>query len=617
MDHDPRLVVAIAALGPARASSDKAAKLLIELFTAPVGGAPAVAAAPPMPPTDPAQPAAAPTATAPTEETVVAAIITSLGANSTAVARTALKQLLLGELKTSLPEATVTGMAAQAILKKPTPDEQAMLLAAVGNPALLRPGATADPNLSAQLLAAIDTKASSEVRVALADLAGRKNTSSEQRKAIVALLSKPVPVNLAAQARLFRSSKTDKATKLEFEKQFATYSAATVDHLLGLASGLPTGESAADASGTAGEAAMLQAVVDNVWGEEVVAGVESQASDVEKISEFADPLALATSVPMKDMRTVLGQLQHERWSDGTKDIHLGQRFGDAIHDPGMLLVVKRTPRKDAPPKKKLKEGETPPPPRPTRQRRGRGGQQKGPTRTQKEETARHEWMRATEDFVQSLNERFLAAARAGAGQRHMVTHTKSVANKNATANSASSKAGRTATEANKGAEVPSAAERAAQFPLELHEGARIVAEYHVSWPEDLPKRLQNSQLTPLAVHYVRMEDTSSLTKLNTHYLTQLKGVTPRQRPYGRWLDWMGQGVERGQARTVDVVFTRAKPSDDEEEDEESSTRRGVDEPEPLVTEILVIEIPEYKVAPSEDDESSPPKPKSAKLNTLK
>jgi hypothetical protein len=616
-DRDPRLIAAIAALGPGRASSDKAAKLLIDLLPAPVGGAPAVAAAPPMPPTDPAQPAAAATVAAPTEDIVIAAIITALGANYTATSRAALKQLLLGELKTSLPDGTATGMAAQAILKKPTPDEQAMLLAAVGNPALLRPGAAADPSLSAQLLAAIDTRASSEVRVALAELAGRKNTSGEQRKAIVAMLSKPVPVNLAAQARLFRSSKTDAATKLEFEKRFATYSAAAVDHLLGLGSGgLPMGESAGDASGTAGEAAMLQAVVDNVWGEEVVAGIESKASDVEKIAEFADPLAFATSVPMKDMRTVLGQLQHEHWSDGTKDIHLGQRFGDGIHDPGMLLVVKRTPRKDAPPKKKLKDGETPPPPRPTRQRRGRGNQQ-GPTRTQKEETARHEWMRATEDFVQSLNDRFLTAARAGAGQRHLITHTKAVAGKSPAANPVSSTAGRTTTAAAKGADMPSAAERAAQFPLELHEGARVVAEYHVCWPEDLPKRLQNSQLTPLAVHYVRMEDTSSLTKLNTHYLTQLKGVTPRQRPYGRWLDWMGQGVERGQARTVDVIFTRAKPSDEEEEDEASTTRRGVDEPEPLVTEILVIEIPEYKVAPSEDDDSSPPKPKSAKLNTLK
>src|SRR5262249_41662381 len=136
--------------------------------------------------------------------------------------------------------------------------------------------------------------------------------------------------------------------------------------------------------------------------------------------------------------------------------------------------------------------------------------------------------------------------------------------------------------------------------LELHEGAHVLAEYHMCWPDDLPKRLQNSNVTPLAVHYVRMEDTALMTKINTHYFKQLKGVNGHQRSYGRWLDWMGQGVEHGQARTVDVLITRTKPA--EPDDEESTTRRTAEEPEPLQIEILVVEIPEYR--PSQVEEAA-------------
>ena len=82
-----------------------------------------------------------------TEDTVVAAVITALGGNQTPTARGALKRLLLGEMKTALAEPATTGLAARAILIKPSKDEKDMLLAAAVNTSLLRPGATADPAL--------------------------------------------------------------------------------------------------------------------------------------------------------------------------------------------------------------------------------------------------------------------------------------------------------------------------------------------------------------------------------------------------------------------------------------------------------------------------------------
>ncbi|HVU88884.1 MAG TPA: hypothetical protein VHD36_16290 [Pirellulales bacterium] len=656
-ENDPRLVAAVAHLGPSKSSSENAARLLVELLKAPAGaGTPAAAI--PTPPADAAAPAATPAAApaapaagaAPpglppgvpltpdgkiklpdgstvdpndpqvraaiarmqaagaipqslppvTEDAVVAAIITSLGGNHTATARGALKRLLLGELKTALPDVAVTGLAARAILIKPSKDEQDMLLAAAVNNSLLRPGGAADPALQAQLLAAIDETASSEVRAALADAALRKAASADQRAAVMALIMKPQPSNLPAQAKLFNSTKLDDSSRQELERRFVGMSAAAVDQLLGLSSGGSSSAGAATSDAGAGandsaESATLRAVINGIWSEDVVDRLSKSAEDAEDYADFTDGLQLAVSIPQTAMRTALGELNQECWGDGPEATKLGATFGDLIHDPGALVLVKRIPRKEEPPKQqpRTKRGKQ----NADRKQKGAGGKEKW---SEKEEKARYAWMKATEDFVKILNSRFYAAAQAGVGHEHLIH--RSSASKPATA----SVAGKTSTASNADAEV-SVASRAGRFPLELHEGAHIVAEYHMCWPDDLPKRLRALDVAPLAVHYVRMEDTASLYKLNTHYLKQLKGVTSRPRPYGRWMDWMGQGVEHGQDRTVDVMFTRhedAAPEEEENDDGKSTDRRELEKLEPLTIEILVVEIPEYRAPPSEDGESS-------------
>lgn len=543
---------------------------------------------------------------------MVAVVIDALGANQTPTARGALKRLLLGEMKTAVPDAAVTGLAAKALLKKPTKEEVDMLLAAAVNAPLLRPGATPDPALQGQLLAAIDQQASSAVRMALVDTAVRKSASEDQRRAVFALLLKPSPLNLAAQARLFGSGKLDAAARADIERRFAAYSASAADRLLGLSSAaIPVAASPGEAaaSETLTDAALLQNVVEQIWGEEVIGRLHSEGEDAESFADFADALQLAVAIPMKDMRTALGELHQKHWADGPDALKLGARFGDLVHDPGLLLVVKRVPRKEEPPEQKPRTERAA-----GRQRQQRGSRE-GVERAENEEKSRYAWMKATEQFVQSLNARFLAAAQAGAGHEHMITRAaaaKDAATRAATV-STRTPSGSAAADAGD-AEKQSAASRAGTFPLELHEGAQIVAEYHVCLPDDLPKRLQKSEITPLSVHYVRMEDTSILYKLNTHYLKQLKGVTIRPRPYGRWLDWMGQGVEHGQARTVDVMITRKhapasdKPADASAEkpddpEAKAAARRASEEPEPLVTEILVVELPEYKVAPGDEEKS--------------
>ncbi len=539
----------------------------------------------------------------PTEERIVAAIIDALGANQTPTARGALKRLLLGETKTALADPAVTGLAARAILIKPNKDEQDMLLAAAVNNSLLRPGGAVDAALQAQLLAAIEESASADVRSALADAALHKAHSAEQRAAVMALLMKPQPNNLPAQAKLFNSAKLDDNSRNELERRFTTMSAAAVDRLLGLSSGgLSTGSAApgeaAAGSDDSAEIVTLRGVINGIWSEDVVERLTKAAEDAEDYADFADGLQLAVSLPKTSMRTALRELNNEHWSDGPDEIKLGATFGDAIHDPGMLVLVKRMPRKEEPPEQhpRTKRGEQ----GASRKKQRSGSKEK---HSEKEEKARYAWMKATEDFVKILNGRFYAAAQAGVGHEHLIHRSGSskTATTSVTRTASATPAGSTPDS------QASVASRAGTFPLELHEGAHIVAEYHMCWPDDLPKRLRSLDVTPLAIHYVRMEDTASLYKLNTHYLKQLKGVTSRPRQYGRWMDWMGQGVEHGQDRTVDVMFTRhvdAAAEEEGNEDGKTADRRNLEKLEPLTTEILVVEIPEYRPPPTEDADSS-------------
>jgi hypothetical protein len=348
----------------------------------------------------------------------------------------------------------------------------------------------------------------------------------------------------------------------------------------------------------------LQAVAENVWGDNVITTLDVDATRADKIGDFADSLGLATTIPIKQMRATLGDLSREYWDEGPDELRVGEKFGDWIHDPGLLVVVKRIPRKDEPKEQKArtKRGEA------ARAAGGSAARRRGrrpgaePPRSEKEDKARYQWMQSTEDLVHSLNNRFLTASQAGAGQRHMIADLARAGRASPNASSISTTSASSGSATGSSGETP--VSRPGRFPLELHEGAHILAEYHVCWPDDLPKRLQNSQVTPLAVHYVRTQDTATMTKINTHYLKQLKGVNGHVRSYGRWLDWMGQGVEHGQARTVDVMITRANPVADEDEEESPASRRGAEEPEVLGIEILVVEIPEYRASPVEEESAT-------------
>ena len=62
---------------------------------------------------------------------------------------------------------------------------------------------------------------------------------------------------------------------------------------------------------------------------------------------------------------------------------------------------------------------------------------------------------------------------------------------------------------------------------------------------------------------------------------------------------------------MDVFFQRGGGKTAVEDEDDEAKRPAADEPEPLTIEILVVEIPEYRVAPSEEEESKAGKRKKS------
>jgi len=546
----------------------------------------------------------------PTEEQVVEAIVLALGANKTETARSALRKLLKGETRTAVPEELVSGFAAQAMLIRPTEKEEAGLVAAAANPSVIRKGVIPE-GLQAALLKALDQKATSKMRIALVDAVNKPTATGDQRKAVMAMIAKPRAENLPAQARMFANPKLEPAVKKAMFEQFAAYSAAAMDQIMQTKPGNPkpsapgatdpaaaaaadpaTPPAAADpaASGAApGPVAPMQhlddktlaAVIEGVWGADVTERVKADGARSDEFTDFEMQLPLAVTMPVSEARAALLGIVRDNFVAGPSALAMGGSLGERLRDPGTLFVVKRSPRMEKPPEKPKKEGEDAAADRPRRNRSGRPvdaeKEKERKEKKEKEDKAHYDWMAASEEFSRALSDRFYAAAQAGGGQRHKVMQE--------TSGAATAVGSRKLEPIN------------LRFPLKLHEGARITAEYHMCLPEDLPEGLKGVNMPPLVVHYVRTEDVSSFPKVNSTYLAQLKGVNSHVRSGSRWLDWTGPGAVGGMSRTVDVFLTRNGEAAPPPEGGKAKAEDAI----PIVTEILVIEVPSFR-APRDSEE---------------
>jgi len=320
-------------------------------------------------------------------------------------------------------------------------------------------------------------------------------------------------------------------------------------------------------------------VASTLWHPAALAAIVKRAENVPELGEAASLLRLAASLPLPPVRARQHALVKDHWTEGTARIKDDLPFGTYIHDPGLLLVAKSAPRKSDPSKLPAAKGRPARAPRPADE-------------IAPDDKAKYEWMQACEDFVRVLNRRFYAAALAlnsdtvapaeqavGEGQPPQDTAAADPSSSSAAESAATAPASPQDNyfRAEGGADRP--------LPIELHEGASVLAEYHLKWPDDLAAgRLPNIQISPLIVHYIRVEQKVRPVKLKNLYQRQLKSTSAREVADGFWLDHVTTGNEPGTTRSIDVLITRANKDDDEPPPHT--------EEQDVIVEILAIEIPD-------------------------
>ena len=124
----------------------------------------------------------------------------------------------------------------------------------------------------------------------------------------------------------------------------------------------------------------------------------------------------------------------------------------------------------------------------------------------------------------------------------------------------------------------------ANMPLELHSGAQINSQYHVSWPEGIADKMGSSQVAPLDLHYVRIEQEDRPNRLVSHYRRFARKSEVRDlRSGGFWIDGLGSGIDPNSKISVDVRITKT-----------GAYNLSDMEKQPVVVEILTVQIPDLK-----------------------
>ena len=346
-------------------------------------------------------------------------------------------------------------------------------------------------------------------------------------------------------------------------------------------------------------------VAKRLWNPQFVSALVAQAGQIEGFEDGLDVMRFAWTVPADDVRIAQRELLREHWEEGTEYLRLSGSFGREIRDPGLLLVTKSAPRREDPARRQAASN------RNTTRRTGRSPGQNRRRELSDEDLAKIQWMEACEEFIRELNERFYAAAQSqgSAAEGEAVGASTRQAPRGVLRRvawlSAAGDEGEAAEATGEPQDAPASDvqtdEAAAALSFPLHKDANVVAEYHVSWPADLQQEIEGVELSPLKVHYVRIEEENNPARVESFYQRHLKSARKRTLVNGRWLDFVEQGPEPGWRQSVDVMITSARsatpggglaarqPAQGRYARTDRASRRR-DNNEQLVIEILSIEI---------------------------
>jgi hypothetical protein len=407
------------------------------------------------------------------------------------------------------------------------------------------------------------------IRTQLGKHLAQLTTPDAQRQLFLPFLRGEDPQNVPAQMALYQSSTVGDDVKQQFMGFFSRSNQAALLHVLGTA--------------PAQDPELAYSILSEMWRDDWLAAVSLQLGLVHDLAESRKLGDLIVALPVTPVRRALHALVQRQWQAGPQQWDPNTKVAQLIQDPGLLLVVKSAPRLEDPQLKKQ------------RLDRGRSKRPLKPMKPTDDplELVKYQWMVASEECVMEWNARLLAAAKShspNTAKNRAVSPFQLAAWRNAETEEA------TDSEEDSSSNEKPAADAEGDLhglPFPLHPGAVVAAEYHLDWPADLSQQLPNVKISPLVVHYVRVECDEKLTKLAGYYQRQVKAAKPRALENGRWFDLLQTDESTGRMRSLDIMVTAtgpaAKPADAEEADkkEEKSTAIGQ---EALVIDILSIEI---------------------------
>lgn len=281
-----------------------------------------------------------------------------------------------------------------------------------------------------------------------------------------------------------------------------------------------------------------------LWHAKLLGVVAQQLDSIGSLSERAQLIALASTVPNDEIRSRLYKALSAHWKEGPSGLDAATELPElGVTDPGFLTVVKMLPRKERPA------------PRP--------GAKRLPTSP--EDQTSYDWLQTSFDTFKDLCVRFHAAALNEPGLKALAL---------------------------------------SNLPLKLHSDADPVAAYHVDWQDRVAKNASGVRLDTMKVSYARFEETAQFATRRAFYSREAKQATQRDFPTGVWFDGIGDGSQPGMKRTIDILITRSAPRPTRNMYNRMDMMMGESSPppstspaegrgnqaEPLVIEILSIEV---------------------------
>ncbi|MDZ4783357.1 MAG: hypothetical protein SGJ19_24180 [Planctomycetia bacterium] len=564
--NDPRLVRTVNDWAALRVNDEAAGELIVELLEAPDKIAPADGASSHVEPSSQTSaavdedgfPLGGSTAQRRANPQLAEACVAALGANNSAAARKGLRRALLGTLATDLTDKRLVEATLKALATNRHPKHEDMLLTVLAKAEQVRPSLIGDLDangLQEECLKQVKNQSSARFRRAVAVELVASGKTGPLRERLVSWLMTADFVNLPAQSVLYAGRNCDLETRRKLEKQFTPYGKDALLETLGRAS---RNDTSSDGQPITERTVQIST---ELWAPDFARVVAQRVREVDNLAAERELIALATALPLHDVRRETALLLKRRWSTGAKAWEKDHADVTKFLDPGLLLAVKSMPREDAlvhrsslgdkAEKPKLVESDNP-----------------EVQRFQSEKKAKEEWMVATESLVKAINERLRSASQGA------------LSGATATPNFTSSDCGAQATTTD---DSETATSRGG-LPLRLPTAAQVISEYHLAWPRQWPAQLSSVAGPELVVHYVRMEQEERVASVQGFYRRQLKKSESRLIKQGNWLESVERLPDAGRLRSVDVMITR--PTEAPPRDRSAK--------EPLVVDVLWIETPDFR-----------------------